>query len=92
MSKPPVVEINTIATTVVDEVIAVQRRYGLTHVVFAETRPCSHESDGEAVRDVNVRLAIPTERVAAICAALMAGETAPAIDEGRATVEGWGRA
>ena len=93
MSKPPIVDVNNCPTVIVDDVVTVQRLHGITHVVFAETRPCADPRDnGERVRDVNLRLAIPTERVAAICAAIMGGADIPAIDESKATVETWGHA
>lgn len=93
MSRNPVIIDNSFGPTlVVDQVLTVQRLYGLTHVVFAETRPYADQTDGQQLRDVNLRLAIPTERVAAICAAIMGSAEIVTLDESKATVREWGKA
>ena len=69
----PVYESCAVSSIAVDAVVRVQKLNGLTHVVFAETRP-SVDSDRKE-RLVVARLVIPDALVTLVARTILAGVT-----------------
>lgn len=72
MSNPTVIETVAILTSVVDCVVSVEKRNGLTTIVLAETRKSAY--DGREERNVTARLAIPDPLVGLIARTILAGQ------------------
>lgn len=80
--KIPVFDNGMQVTAIADCIVAVRKIGGMTHIIFAETRPSVFEyspDDGSCrnERVPSVRLAIPNEAVNGLMLAIMSGEVAP---------------
>ena len=77
LARKPKIELSepcTLPTTTADCVVRVQRIDGMTHVVFAETRPTTG-GDSPIERMVCARLAFPNEAAMRIARTIIAGLT-----------------